>query len=254
MDTTEVESDGGAAADDEWPPRAPPGGEWLNDILVKLPGLDQLAEEDDHAPSARDQLAEVQQAFERSIPEHYAHCVFERAELLARIVKTPTKAYRDHPIEDPVMKALQNTSAMRMLFFGPPGSGKTTLAVAAARARGIDLKRGAFFVTASFLANARNRGRLGDGDPHPIDECMRTGLLVIDDLAYGYEPPSSPIQEVIHHRHGRNLPTWITTGLYRAQLSERYGGGTMRRITERSVFVQCGDRPDETTKPKGTSG
>ena len=100
----------------------------------------------------------------------------------------------------------------------------------------------ASFVAATDIANARSRHRLGDGDPPLINAALRTGVLLLDDLGYGYEPPSSAIPEVIASRHAKQMPTWITTGLRGKELSARYGGGFIRRITERAVFIQCGER------------
>jgi serine/threonine protein kinase len=45
---------------------------------------------------------------------------------------------------------------------------------------------------------------------------------------------------LIFERHAQDKPLWVTTGLTRPQLAERYGAGIVRRIFERARIVALG--------------
>lgn len=239
-----------ATDDEDWPPANAP--EFLQDILTKMPRPTLRDDEtDDLGDWDRKSLAiEARAALERSIPMEYRWSGMDAAELPKRVAE-PKTGHKGRPPEPPILKAQQCLGATRLIFVGGPGSGKTSLAVAALRARPLEPKRGSLFVAATDLALARSRHKLGDGEAPLVEACMRTAVLLVDDLGYERDLPSSAIPDVIAHRHAQQMATWITTGLRRTELADRYGGGFMRRITERSVFVQCGERMAEPDKTKG---
>lgn len=129
-----------------------------------------------------------------------------------------------------------------ILITGAPKSGKTMLACAMLAhlcdvAEPVDAPSELFaracrarFMSAFALAVAPSRWPLGDGAAPEVTTAMTVPLLVLDNLGGEPTPPSSPITEIIHHRHERNLITWTTTASSPEALNARYGGGTVRRL------------------------
>jgi len=129
-----------------------------------------------------------------------------------------------------------------VFLHGPRGTGKTGLLVpifmSMARA-GTDCL---FVPYLSFMRLVRAGYELGDAN-EKIERAMDAGLLFIDDL--GQTRRTSPetehsraiIQDIIYHRHGNNMPTYITSNLGPEEISEQFSEETWQRIAEMAVVA-----------------
>lgn len=128
--------------------------------------------------------------------------------------------------------------SQRVVFVGKAGSGKTSLAVALLREvarRGAD----AMFVQAYRLATARARHPLGHGEPPLLEAAMAATVLLVDDIGNERQTELSDVRATIFERHDYERTIWVTTALSSAELASMYGGGFVRRLTERAAVVQC---------------
>lgn len=152
----------------------------------------------------------------------------------------------------PIVAAIRAWKAgdQGLILAGPSGSGKTSACVAKLR-RILDLTRDKQvsldkfrfaarirFAVAADLALARRKWKLGDGESPAIEEAIGASLLVLDEL--GYEPTSdTAIPEIIDARSRRAAPTIVTTGLRFAEIQERYGEATARKMICRGKVVEA---------------
>ena len=134
--------------------------------------------------------------------------------------------------------------AASVVFVGASGTGKTSLAVAALRARYLDQPHHAIarFVSAWQLGIARAVHKLGDDEPPLVELALRwRGVLLIDDLGSPKsDPPMSAIPDVLMARHDAELATWVTTWMTDSELEGRYGSGVARRVLEDAAIIDCG--------------
>jgi len=146
---------------------------------------------------------------------------------------------------DLIRRGMANPPATDFVFQGDTGVGKTSLAVAMMHELvGRDPKRwkGARFVAAYWLAGARGRHALGQGEAPEVVQAITAPLLLLDDVGSEASNHHNVIQDVIFARHNDDLPTWITTGFSEQQLSERYGSQVVRRPVEHGKRVQLGGK------------
>lgn len=181
-------------------------------------------------------------AIEAQIPDRYRWATLTAPELTQRV--RPLTA---------IAEATETMGAPSLVFLGPAGTGKTSLACAILRAA--SEQRGVYagsYVTAFALAKARQEHKLGDGEAPKVEEACKARLLLIDEL--GAElGRNTAVQEVIHERHERQLPTLYTSGFTLGELEQRYGAGIVRRILESAKVIQLG-RPAAARVPQGQAG
>lgn len=139
--------------------------------------------------------------------------------------------------------------AAMVTLMGATGAGKTSLAAAmfadileravAGDAAAEALAATAMWTTATALAKARREHGLGLGDAPLVERAISASLLVIDDA--GMEPTFDAVTQVICDRYDAERPTIVTTGYGRAKLTEKYGDGVFRRLTDRrtATVIVC---------------
>lgn len=157
----------------------------------------------------------------------------DRATLLGRVKAAP----------ELVDRAIANPPNGNMILLGDTAAGKTSLVVAMfdAWARQDPLARvGGEFTEAYWLAGARARHALGQGEAKIVETAMNATLLVLDDLGSEIDDKRNVVQDVIFHRHNEDLPTWITSGFTIEQLVARYGSQVIRRVAESAKRVELG--------------
>jgi hypothetical protein len=148
--------------------------------------------------------------------------------------------------EEFIARGLANPPSSDVLFFGDTAAGKTSFAVAMLDAwvrQSPEERRGARFVESYWLAGARARHPLGQGEAPAVIDAMQATLLVLDDLGSEADDRRNVLADVIFHRHNEELPTWITTGFAAEQLMARYGSQVLRRLLENGKRVALGSKP-----------
>jgi IstB-like ATP binding protein len=170
-------------------------------------------------------------AFEQTIPPRYAWASLDAPELAQRVVPETAIAWGQRHLHEPWLT-----------FQGGSGVGKTSLAVALLHERVRSTGIGAIVILAFRLANARIQHRAGDGEPLIVERAMRAPVLLLDDVGQELATPANPVADIIQERDAEELPTWITTGLTREEIGQRYGGGVARRLFDRARAVPLGKR------------
>lgn len=127
-------------------------------------------------------------------------------------------------------------AAQRVVFVGPAGSGKSSLACACLRRR---IPHG-FWLSALRLGTARIQHSAGDGESALVERSMAAPLLLLDEVGGETKTATNAVRDVLFARHDADLPTWITTGFTSKQLAETYGDGALRRIIEEAYVVKLG--------------
>lgn len=149
-----------------------------------------------------------------------------------------------------VRRGIENPPSSWLVFTGPTGAGKTSLAVAMLAAwvrAGAFGRKGARFMEAAWLARARARYKLGEGEAPLVEQAIAAPLLVLDDLGAERDDRDGVLHDVVWERSNAERPTWITCGLpgrtlddLAATLERRYDGGFARRVLETGKRVPLG--------------
>jgi hypothetical protein len=130
----------------------------------------------------------------------------------------------------------------RVCVMGISRAGKTSLAVAMLRQWVASSGRCGAFLAAYRLGIARLQHPAGHGEPELVEIAMRTPLVLLDDLGSERDHVMNAIPDVLFERHAQNLPTWVTTGLTRDQLVQRYGLGVVARVFERAKVIRLASK------------
>ncbi|HEX2881159.1 MAG TPA: hypothetical protein VHO25_16625 [Polyangiaceae bacterium] len=136
-----------------------------------------------------------------------------------------------------IKTAVTSTETLCALLMGPTGCGKST------GARYLTRHASPYWLRAIDLSTAERRHGLGEGLPPEVERARNATALVIDDV--GHEKDIAALFDVLDWRNERNLPTIVTTGLTRAELTQHLSAATVRRITEqhcgqmRVLVVDC---------------
>jgi hypothetical protein len=114
-----------------------------------------------------------------------------------------------------------------LYIVGPAGAGKTCAAVAMGRAA---YPRGMAFAQAVRLS--------GQGFAAP-EELLAAPCVLIDDLGSEKRMSSSLIADVIHERHARDMPIWVTSAIEPRDMATQYGDGVARRLLENGMIIRA---------------
>lgn len=183
--------------------------------------------------------AESRRLLEASIPIEFADADASKPHILAERVRLRENSAGVAPtIAEMLQRIVQHPHTLT--FWGPARQGKTTLAVAALRLRGSGL-----FVSARRLTLARAQHKRGDGEAPLVTRCMHASLLLVDDLGEEEKAFDCPIVDVLKTRFSAGRPTWVTTGLTGAEVTQKYSAGVKARLTDlpRAWIVPFGARP-----------
>jgi HAMP domain-containing protein len=162
----------------------------------------------------------------RTIPQAFQWARFSAPELALRAGPAAASGYRE---------ALWRTP--RLVFVGPAGSGKTSLAVACLRRWVFENARAAAFFHACELGMARIQHPAGRGEPELVDRAVKWPLVLLDDLGSERGIAGCAVPDVIQLRHAAERPLWVTTGLSRTAVVARYGAGIARRVFEGATVI-----------------
>jgi DNA replication protein DnaC len=193
--------------------------EWLDTLNVVSPE----APADD---GERERRNEALGTLRRTIPAAYQWARFSAPELRERAGIAAAGALCDTVWRFP-----------RLIFVGAAGSGKTSLAVACLRRWVYETTRVAGFFHANELGMARIQHPAGRGEPELVERAKKWPLVLIDDLGSERGIAGCAVPDVIYVRHAEDRPTWLTTGLSRRDIVDRYGAGIARRVFERATVV-----------------
>ena len=213
-----------------------PVAAWIEELTRSVSSRLVAVDTDDDGEIVARRRRDALRTFERSLPSVY------------RWIRL------DHPNFQPrgsnASLSTRPPTAKRVVFFGPAGAGKTTLAIALLRARlEREIASRSFASDDDVEALARHcrfasAHRLGvmrlvaQADPIEIQGAMRAPVLLLDDLGSDADIDSNPIPNIIAERHAEERVTWITTGLSADEIAARYGGGTARRVLEEAECVR----------------
>lgn len=143
-----------------------------------------------------------------------------------------------------------------LLLFGPPGAGKSRLAIATARAIMEDSLIPMLFYTAADLVYEARQHRFGSGTESPIDRAANTPLLILDDLANQNVTPDAQekVYLVLDRRYRAGLPTIITSNLNDTQLRTAVGVALVSRLLEVCTWVKVSATDYRVEKRKRLQG
>ena len=194
----------------------------LGPITLPTPAADAPADD-----PQRERRRDAVQSLVRALPAAYRGARFGSPELAARVGAAAAQGLADTIWRCP-----------RLVFMGNAGAGKTTLAVACLRRWSAEAGRAGSFFHAYGLGIARIQHAAGNGEPEIVDRAMKCPLALLDDLGAESTTATSAVPDVILVRHAEERPLWVTTGLTRAQIAQRYGAGIVRRIFERARVIE----------------
>jgi hypothetical protein len=166
------------------------------------------------------------------LPESFRVLNFGSEELARRVRR-----------RDAIGEAQEAAKAMRVVLRGPSGAGKTTLGCAMFRWRASVKGERNTFMHARALGLARSQHPLGEGEAPAVVQALGARILLLDDVGLEVHVATSAIADVLFERYAHKRPTWVTTAMTEADMSQRYGDGIARRVFEGARIIDCGGRP-----------
>lgn len=95
------------------------------------------------------------------------------------------------------------------------------------------------FMRARDLASANRRHGLGEGFAPEVQRARNASVLAVDDV--GSEGADvTALQDVLDWRYELGLPTIVTAGFTREQMTEHLGAAYVRRIVDQHVLRKDG--------------
>lgn len=135
-----------------------------------------------------------------------------------------------------LVEALKAGPSPSAVLLGPTGVGKTAAARWIAELSTLTRFRHMSVRNARELGSAERRHPLGEGYPAILREARESELLALDDLGTEEDRDTGVMQELFEARYARNAATFITTGLTKKGLMDRYGSATVRRMLEQHAL------------------
>lgn len=165
-----------------------------------------------------------------SLPASYKWANFQAPELASRVRDTRAIAAAKAVAMDPAID--------RIVFVGPAGAGKTTLACCTLHSLAYERQVTGMYADARTLSLARSQSGLGHEAPIVAD-CMTANLLLLDDLGLDKaDQHGSAVADVIYQRHMDRLVTITTLAIPTAEVAVRYGDGISRRLFEHAAEIE----------------
>lgn len=164
-------------------------------------------------------------------------------------------------------RATETHAAGCLLLLGDPGTGKSAAAARWLMGEGLALRNWqgsgegddfawAYRGGALLWKTARSLARVKQYEEAEAEALFKPARLVIDDIGMEYLDAKgflvSLIDEIIHERHRRELPTVMTANLSPADFVERYGRRVLDRIAEYQGPVLCVGQSFRTAPPTQT--
>jgi hypothetical protein len=131
-----------------------------------------------------------------------------------------------------LLAALKSGPSPSAVLLGPTGVGKTAAARWIAQMSTLTRFGHMPIRNARELGASERRHPLGEGYPAALREARESELLGLDDLGTEEDRDIGVMQELLEARYSRNAATFITTGLTKNALRDRYGAASVRRMLE----------------------
>jgi hypothetical protein len=218
------------------------------DCAAPVPALTGVGDACPDCHVAREHRAQFAAAL-ASVPERYRWARFGHP-LMAQRVR-PCRGVRPGEVGRPLRLDEEGRAlarAERVLLMGPAGFGKTVLACALVHelvelAADPDVPQRV--AERARLARFVHAYDLTADEPAALEAARVASVLVVDDLGREADGYRSKVAEVIHRRHAKGRPTWVTTGMRPEELLARYATLERRLFEGAAVYSFFPDRLSE---------